>query len=204
MVRETRTIENDLRLHEKDQGSEKRRAAEHHSGNVPPPLQSFRKPFGKPCKEGRKNCKKIPCLGLAPIPKCEPTMSASFLSAMTTRANHFAIDHENKKLKKEMAELMKEKERLQKILARLWERLEGEGLCKPWEIEIDYDEDNPDSCLNDESQWKTYTVCILWCKEELSYFGVEAPDAFWAVERVFHSEGTPDDFEVLSVEEEKD
>ena len=42
MVRETRTIENDLSPHEKDQGSEKRRAAEHHSGNVPPPLQSFR------------------------------------------------------------------------------------------------------------------------------------------------------------------
>ena len=40
-------------------------------------------------------------------------MSASFLSAMNTRANHFAIDEENKRLKAELAMLLKEKEELE-------------------------------------------------------------------------------------------
>jgi len=43
-------------------------------------------------------------------------MSASFLSAMTTRANHLAIDEEYKQLKKEVAELLKENEELKKEL----------------------------------------------------------------------------------------
>ena len=41
-------------------------------------------------------------------------MSASFVSAMNTRANHFAIDQENKQLKVELALLLKEKEQLKK------------------------------------------------------------------------------------------
>ena len=43
-------------------------------------------------------------------------MSASFLSAMNTRANHFAIDEENKRLKAELAMLLKEKEELKKTI----------------------------------------------------------------------------------------
>ena len=46
-------------------------------------------------------------------------MSASFLSATNTRANHLAIDEENKQLKKEVAELMKKKEELKKELEEL-------------------------------------------------------------------------------------
>ena len=50
-------------------------------------------------------------------------MSASFLSAMNTRANHFAIDEENKKLKKQVAELLKEKEELKKELEEVQNRI---------------------------------------------------------------------------------
>ena len=62
-------------------------------------------------------------------------MSASFVSAMNTRANHFAIDEENKQLKKEVAELMKEKEELLKCLLSAFEK---ERLAKQtsdlWEL----------------------------------------------------------------------
>ena len=43
-------------------------------------------------------------------------MSASFVSAMNTRATDFAIDQENKQLKVELALLLKEKEQLKKEL----------------------------------------------------------------------------------------
>ena len=55
-------------------------------------------------------------------------MSASFVSAMNTRANHFAIDEENKQLKAELAMLLKEKEQLKKELEKATE--ENYRMCE--------------------------------------------------------------------------
>ena len=58
------------------------------------------------------------------------------------------------------------KKKLEEERKKKLEELEGEKEVKPWEIETDYpDDDDPDSYVNDESQWKTYTVRILWCKK---------------------------------------
>ena len=55
-------------------------------------------------------------------------MSASFVSAMNTRANHFAIYEENKQLKVELALLLKEKEQLKKELEKATE--ENYRMCE--------------------------------------------------------------------------
>ena len=108
---------------------------------------------------------------------------------MNTRANDLVIDDENEKLKKEVAELMKKKEELKKELEDLLveilkkkleeyrkekiEELEGEKEVKPWEIETEAPPGD-----DDESQWKTYTVCTT--ETQTRYFKVKAPDTYWA------------------------
>ena len=55
-------------------------------------------------------------------------MSASFVSAMNTRANHFIVYEENKQLKVELALLLKEKEQLKKELEKATE--ENYRMCE--------------------------------------------------------------------------
>ena len=74
-------------------------------------------------------------------------------------------------LEARIAELEKENEELKKENEKE-KKLEEE--VKPWKIETDYPDDD------DESQWKTYRVCLS--SQEYHYFEVKAPDAYWAAQ----------------------
>ena len=74
------------------------------------------------------------------------------------------LEAENARLNKENTEL-KEKEELK----------------KPWQVET--------VLKSDESEWKTYTVCVNdVCR--YMYFEVQAPDAYWAVNFAENRRGT--------------
>lgn len=81
-------------------------------------------------------------------------MSTSFLEAMNTRANHLAIDEENKKLKTELAELLKEKEELKKKL----EELNNNAL-------LIYDPEWSDFEGKKLEAWTEYVTEYLWSEE---------------------------------------
>ena len=89
---------------------------------------------------------------------------------------------EGKEFKARIAELEKENEKLKKENEK---EKKLEEKVKPWEIKTDYPDDD------DESQWKTYRVCLRF--QEYYYFEVKAPDAYWAAQEAVNGRVEPYD-----------